>query len=782
MFTRRLVLFGAALVALAAPTAAHASTVSVSGSTLSFVAKDGETNDVSVVLGTGSFTVTDAVPTSATGTCTQVDPRTVSCNSTGITALSLDGRDRDDQIVVTVPAPTTVTLIGGEGDDVLAGGDGVDTLNAGAGADRLDGGAGNDTLNGDSGDDRLVGATGADVLNGGTGTDTADYSARSASLTISLDGTANDGAPGETDNAKTDVENVDGGSGNDVLIGGSANNVLAGGAGDDSLDGDAANDTLDGGTGNDDLTGGAGTDLATYASRVAAVDVVLDGGGGNGEAGEDDTIHLDVESAAGGTADDTLRGGVNADTLSGGQGADKLEGEGGNDTLNGDAGDDNLDGGAGADTHNGGAGFDLADYSTRTTAVIADLDGAADDGETVEADNVKPDVEEIDGGSGDDTLTGNNATNVLNGSAGDDILDPGRGAGDRLSGGDGSDTVTYSTRTAAVTLDLDGTADDGELGELDIIDTDVENLTGGAGNDRLTGGNSANLLSGGSGNDVLDGGNGGDLLLGGAGIDTADYSARTAAVTADPDGVSDDGEATEHDDVETDVEGLVGGAGNDVLTGWTGTNVISGGAGNDILDGQQGDDTLDGGPGNDQLTGGAGLDVLDGGSDTDMLRARDGATDQVRCGTGADTASLDTVDDADTNCEIRDVPDTTPPVGPAGPTGATGATGQTGATGAPGATGAAGRDAVVTCTPGKPKKGKVTVTCNVKLAANASAKLSARFMKGRRLAATGRSTQSTATSAIRVQPVRLAPGRYTLVLTYTVDGKRATLRERVRVR
>ena len=327
----------------------------------------------------------------------------------------------------------------------------------------------------------------------------------------------------------------------------------------------------------------------------------------------------------------------------------------------------------------------------------------------------------------------------------------------------------------------------GEVTDPGVRAGDVENLTGGVGNDRLTGGASANLLSGGSGNDVLDGGNGGDLLLGGAGIDTADYSVRTAAVTADPDGVSDDGEATEHDDVETD-SGLVGGAGNDVLTGWTGTNVISGGAGDDILDGQQGDDTLDGGPGNDQLTGGAGLDVLDGGSDTDTLRARDGATDQVRCGTGADAATLDTVDDADTNCEIRDVPETTPPAGPAGSTGPAGAagspgpTGQTGANGARGATGAAGRDAVVTCTPGKPKKGKVTVTCNVKLTANASAKLSARFMKGRRIVATGRSTQCAETRAIRVQPVRLAPGRYTLVLTYTVDGRRATLRERVRVR
>ena len=43
--------------------------------------------------------------------------------------------------------------------------------------------------------------------------------------------------------------------------------------------------------------------------------------------------------------------------------------------------------------HNGGAGFDTADYSARTASVTATLDGAANDGETAEVDNVKPDVE-----------------------------------------------------------------------------------------------------------------------------------------------------------------------------------------------------------------------------------------------------------------------------------------------------------------------------------------------------------------------------------------------------
>jgi hypothetical protein len=269
---------------------------------------------------------------------------------------------------------------------------------------------------------------------------------------------------------------------------------------------------------------------------------------------------------------------------------------------------------------------------------------------------------------------------------------------------------------------------------------------------------------------------------------------RAVPISADPDGNSDDGEGGEGDDVETDVEGLAGGSGNDVLTGWTGTNVISGGGGDDILNGEQGDDTLDGGPGSDQLTGGAGLDIIDGGAGNDALHARDGATDQVRCGADGDTALLDAIDDAAADCETRDIPDVTPPAGPTGPQGPAGQTGTTGQTGAPGQTGAAGqtgatgpagaagRDAAVTCTPGAPKKGKVIVTCRVQLATKTSASLRGRFMKGRRIAATGHTTSGGPSSAFRIDTGQLTSGRYTLVLTYFDHGRRTTVRQSVRVR
>ncbi len=50
---------------------------------------------------------------------------------------------------------------------------------------------------------------------------------------------------------------------------------------------------------------------------------------------------------------------------------------------------------------------------------------------------------------------------------------------DVFEGGTGVDTVFYKFRSTAVTVDLDGFADDGARGEGDNVLADVENLVGG---------------------------------------------------------------------------------------------------------------------------------------------------------------------------------------------------------------------------------------------------------------------------------------------------------------
>jgi Ca2+-binding RTX toxin-like protein len=248
---------------------------------------------------------------------------------------------------------------------------------------------------------------------------------------------------------------------------------------------------------------------------------------------------------------DQLYGGSDNDQLYGGQGNDGLHGDLGSDLLYGELDNDTLSGGYGADRLEGGEDSDTADYSKRIQNLAVDIDlQIGDDGAAGEGDTVWPDVENINGGKGTNTLIGDNDRNLLIGGdkddtligrgdndvfvanggadkmfgdAGDDIQFGGPGAdkhygganndkfyggadGDTFSGHNGTDEVTYndSVHQAGVTADLDGgLQDDGLPGEQDTIAADIENLTGSSGPDTLTGGTGANVLKGLGGDDTL---------------------------------------------------------------------------------------------------------------------------------------------------------------------------------------------------------------------------------------------------------------------------------------
>lgn len=240
----------------------------------------------------------------------------------------------------------------------------------------------------------------------------------------------------------------------------------------------------------------------------------------------------------------------------------------------------------------------------------------------------------ICGLGGNDTIVGGVGDDTLDGGAGNDSLTGSTGR-DTIVGGAGNDTANYADHTGPVVLKLDAMRNDGSVGELDFIKVDVENLTGGKGNDTINGGAIANVLDGGAGNDTLMGGGGADTLIGGAGIDTVTYADRTASVAADLDGLNDDGSLNEHDRIASTVENLIGGKGDDTITGDASANVLDGGNGNDTMNGNDGadtlsggtgDDTLDGGAGNDTMLGAAGADTFHGGADTDTVSYTDHVT------------------------------------------------------------------------------------------------------------------------------------------------------------
>ena len=161
--------------------------------------------------------------------------------------------------------------------------------------------------------------------------------------------------------------------------------------------------------------------------------------------------------------------------------------------------------------------------------VVTTIAGAHQDSD------VYSDIQNLIGGDGDDTLTGDGGANVLSGGNGRDVLIGLLGA-DTLRGGSpagvadaSQDVASYSERSTALTITLPATG----IPDGDTL-TDIQGLDGGSGADTLTGDGGANPLNGGPGDDTLIGGLGADLLTGGGGVDTASFQdGRGTGVTAD---------------------------------------------------------------------------------------------------------------------------------------------------------------------------------------------------------------------------------------------------------
>ena len=166
-----------------------------------------------------------------------------------------------------------------------------------------------------------------------------------------------------------------------------------------------------------------------------------------------------------------------------------------------------------------------------------------------------------------------------------------------------------------------------------------ENLIGGGRDDVITGNALANRLAGGVGDDTLTGNAGNDVLIGGSGDDTYVFgTATTAEADTVTEGTSAGTDTLSFSSLTTNMmlgletslvqtvhanrtlklnaasvfENIVGGSGNDTLSG----NALG-----NILVGNVGNDTLRGGGGRDILIGGLGLDTLNGGEDEDIVIA-----------------------------------------------------------------------------------------------------------------------------------------------------------------
>lgn len=377
-------------------------------------------------------------------------------------------------------------------------------------------------------------------------------------------------------------------------------------------------------------------------------------------------------------AGNTITGGSGNDALTGGAGNDVIAGGAGNDTIVANGGDDSISAGDGDDTVNmagnfdgndtldGGAGTDILRASSALTssstaaARVTNFETIQNDvaATAAGATNLSQNILFYTGFTkgrisavsytDDADNTQDNATSQIDfantpaGFTGIDIRG-GSITAAKASGGGANDVGTFGvtvTTTRAVNTTADaltvtlGSGTSSAVGAstagaitLNVTANDEETLTlvsQGAANSvgTLTVANAKSLIVNASTALTV-----GTLTNGGAVLKTLDASASTADVVFTTQAMSS--AAT-----------VLGGAGNDSLTGSTGSDSMSGGAGNDSLQGNGGADTIDGGAGNDVLTGGSGNDSILGGDGNDTIDSGAG-NDVIQGGAGNDEVRFD---------------------------------------------------------------------------------------------------------------------------------------------
>ena len=604
------------------------------------------------------------------------------------TSIAFDelGNKRDTDKIYEIE-----NVIGSVGNDEISG----NNLN-----NTLDGGLGSNKLYGLGGDDTLISRLGGDYLDGGDGSDTVDYRFATQGLFGGLEVQAIQNINGGTgadflnsieniiasdfddhlygNDQRNRIEGRNGNDllfglgGNDTLIGDNGNDQIYGGAGDDQLIGGDGNDQILGDSGDDQLIGGKGDDQLFGG---IGNDRLIDGEGSNIFYGGDGIDYADFSTATTTGIDASLSTGIAKNIFSSSIaltpnliGIENLQGSRFNDVFEGDYGSNVINGGLGADTvsynYLSNGDWISANLSTGQVFVRDVTSQLINTGLLISIDtDTLISIENLTGGSGNDTLNGNDQDNALIGGAGADSLSGGGGndviyaelgQDELIDGGDGVDTLHVIFTSGNIGTDRKDIKFDGTSGF-----NNFENFVGSAFSETIWGDSQNNRIDGGLGNDRILGGTGDDILVGGDGLNsisggfghniidgtnsnnsnnltnitTADYSSinltrdlllgisslksgpislvinlklEKGNVTLAPSEVS----TLELTDDFLNISSVRAGTGNDTMIGNDQDNFFWGYDGDDVIFGDGGDDIIVGGKGNDSLRGGDGADIF----------------------------------------------------------------------------------------------------------------------------------------------------------------------------
>jgi len=523
-------------------------------------------------------------------------------------------------------------LVGGNGNDKLSGRKGDDTILGGGGKDKLSGGKGDDVLEGGSGNDKLSGGKGDDVLDGGAGSDKVK------------------GGKGDDTAIFTVAENTDA---HDVYDGGKGNDTLRINLTQEEFDDlraelieiqDFIASGSDSGHGHghhrhnhkrghaDAFETSFGLEFRHFENVVFYVDGIGEVDPSETQVPNSDPV---AQSDAGTTDEDTV---IEIDVL-----ANDSDPDGDVLTLS----SAEVTSGLGTVSVVGGVlAYDPGDnyqYLNAGDSVIVEVSYTVDDGNG----GTTTGTASITVEGADEVIVGTEDRDILEGTAGNDIISAlggsldiiyGTTGSDTIDGGDGNDVVTYQNLGQAVTIDLGaGTATSG--GDVDQL-TDVEIVVGTSFADTLIGGDTSNDAM-----ELFLGGEGADVIVGVSGWDEIGY-------TSDISGIVFDAASGTVVDGWGDIDTF---SGIDRVRGSDFDDVFNGDGTNNYFIGQDGNDTFNGGGGNDEVdyhlddiygaTQGINLNfglgtVTDGFGDTDTLssieKARGSDFDDVMVGGGND--------------------------------------------------------------------------------------------------------------------------------------------------
>ena len=430
------------------------------------------------------------------------------------------------------------------------------------------------SFTGGSGADSIDTSDRGGTINGGGGNDywQANLGALTSAITFNLGVTTAIAAAGLTSISAIERIKLTTGSGSDIITGGALADSITTGNGDDLIDAKtrpAAGpdiDVVDGGNGNDMLVVNAAAEsqaVQLFAGLSPSFQVRSTSGNFYLDA-----YNIEAISFTGGSGADSINTGNRGGTIAGGAGNDFWQADLSAITsaitfnlgvttaiaaagltsisaierikLMTGSGNDVVIGGALADSITTGNGDDLIDAKTRPTAA--------------------PDIDVVDGGAGTDTLTVNGAAETqamqlstgfspsfqVRSTSGNFYVDAYNVEVVRFTSGSGADTINTGNRggtvdgggavdhwladlsalASSVTFTLGATTSIAAAGLTSILNLERITLTTGSGNDSIVGGAQADSVTTGNGNDTVDAktrptvaGSGIDVVDGGLGTD-----------------------------------------------------------------------------------------------------------------------------------------------------------------------------------------------------------------------------------------------------------------------